>query len=456
VADVRKLRQAALKAVEKADWKRALECYGALAQEEPADPVWALRIAEISRRLGRKGDAVEAFARASDLYARQGFLLKAIAACKTLLEIEPGNTAALETLAALHAASGRPAPGARPAAAAAPPVSAPLEELSLGEYVRGRSTDVLPVVSSAIEIPLDEDEPAERALTSQAIAEQALPKTPFFSALSERHLRMAVAGTRLVRLAPGEAVFRQGDPGDALFVVASGEVAVQGQEGGARGVRRASPDADHRGGVWGPSQGPQDSRELARLGEGAFFGEIALLVDQPRNATVVAATDTELLAIDRALVHALVADAPALLQVILRFLRDRLLASVFETSPLFAPFSAADRKELAARFRWLEVERGVALTQQGQPGRALFVLLAGRAAVVRDGARVAALGPFDVCGELSLLDQAPAVATVETESKCFVLALPRAGFAELVVTHPQILEYVGSLADGRRRGPAIT
>lgn len=152
------------------------------------------------------------------------------------------------------------------------------------------------------------------------------------------------------------------------------------------------------------------------------------------------------------MVHALLADAPELLQVILRFLRDRLLATLFETSPLFAPFSAGERKALGARFRWLEVERGVSVTQQGGTGRALFVLLAGRAAVLRDGARIATLGPFDVCGEMSLLDRAPAVATVETETKCFVLALPRADFAELVVTHPQLLEYVASLADDRKRG----
>src|SRR5205823_6089366 len=149
--------------------------------------------------------------------------------------------------------------------------------------------------------------------------------------LSERHLRMAIAGVRLIRLGPGEAVFTQGDPGDALFVVASGEVAVRAPI--EVGTLAGSPNPPAMVRV-GQSPTLPTQVELARLGEGAFFGEIALLTDQPRNATVVATRDTELLAIDRALVHALVADAPGLLPVILRFLRDRLLATLFETSPL--------------------------------------------------------------------------------------------------------------------------
>ena len=75
------------------------------------------------------------------------------------------------------------------------------------------------------------------------------------------------------RSTPDEVLFHEGDPGDALYVIVEGEVAVQ-----AEGPPRV---------------------EMARLGPGSFIGEVALMTDQPRSATVTAVADAELLRIDR-------------------------------------------------------------------------------------------------------------------------------------------------------------
>ena len=76
-----------------------------------------------------------------------------------------------------------------------------------------------------------------------------------------------------MHLEPNEALFHEGDAGDALYVIVEGEVSVQ-----AEGPPRV---------------------EMARLGAGSFIGEVALMTDQPRSATVTATLDAELLRIDR-------------------------------------------------------------------------------------------------------------------------------------------------------------
>jgi len=73
-----------------------------------------------------------------------------------------------------------------------------------------------------------------------------------------------------VNPAPGETIIRQGDPGDRFYLVEDGAVAV-------------TIDGEH----------------VADLGPGDFFGEIALLRNAPRNATVTASGLVRLLVLER-------------------------------------------------------------------------------------------------------------------------------------------------------------
>lgn len=280
-----------------------------------------------------------------------------------------------------------------------------------------------------MEIPVDEEFPAapmpvtspHKGAGRRTMATFVLPKTPFFSVLTPALMRMAIERVRLVPLPAGEVLFSRGDPGDDFYVVAWGEVAVLV---------------------------PQ---EVARLSEGDFFGEIALLADQPRNATVRATVDSQVLAFDRALLSDLVAASPELLVVLLRFLRERLMVNLAETSPLFAPFTALERLALAVRFQFLEVDDGLRIIEEGDKSAGLFILLAGEAQAIAGGRVVAQMGPGEVFGEISLISGHPSTASVTTTCKSFLLFLPRADFSEIIMTHPQVLEYLASLAEARAR-----
>src|SRR5215471_4344649 len=102
-ADIRKLKEEAQRAIEKGKWKKAAELYDEVARAQPEDTGALHRAGESYRKLGKPDEAVARFEREAALYARQGFLIKAIAICKLILEIDPSHTKTQETLAHLYA-----------------------------------------------------------------------------------------------------------------------------------------------------------------------------------------------------------------------------------------------------------------------------------------------------------------------------------------------------------------
>ncbi|MFC1846284.1 cyclic nucleotide-binding domain-containing protein, partial [Chloroflexota bacterium] len=96
----------------------------------------------------------------------------------------------------------------------------------------------------------------------------ALKDLSVFQGLSSEQLRLVKQFVRPAAFKAGEILFREGDPGDGMFFILSGYVSV------------FSGGRDHR---------------LATFDEGVFFGEMAILEDEPRSATVRAETDTKLL-----------------------------------------------------------------------------------------------------------------------------------------------------------------
>jgi NADH:ubiquinone reductase (H+-translocating) len=95
-------------------------------------------------------------------------------------------------------------------------------------------------------------------------------------------------GVRREYFEAGQVVFNEGDRGDWLYVITDGEVEVLKDTGAG-----------------GPTA-------LRRLGPGECFGEIALVSDRPRSATVRAITSTNVLALDRAAFQALFGTLPPL------------------------------------------------------------------------------------------------------------------------------------------------
>jgi CRP/FNR family transcriptional regulator, cyclic AMP receptor protein len=78
------------------------------------------------------------------------------------------------------------------------------------------------------------------------------------------------------------------------------------------------------------------------------------------------------------------------------------------------------------------------IVRQGEVGTGFFLVVSGRARVVRDGATIAELGPGDFFGELSLLDGQPRIATVTAEVPTSCLALASWEFEALLEAQPRL------------------
>ena len=129
--------------------------------------------------------------------------------------------------------------------------------------VVGLLLPILAILTHASLVRIDREPADPRRL-------KLLQGIPMFSPLSPPVLEQLAAGLAPVSASAGEEIIRVGDHGDRFYVVSSGEVEVF-----------------------------VDGRPPKREGEGTYFGEIALLRDVPRTATVRAATDVELYALDR-------------------------------------------------------------------------------------------------------------------------------------------------------------
>ncbi len=282
--------------------------------------------------------------------------------------------------------------------------------------------NVLPL-DPDLELSLDDAEPIADPTPGPA-ARRALLSTPLFSEVSPIVLEKLIAKMGLLELQPGAVLFREGETGQELYIVSEGEVAVQ-----------------------------TAGKELARLGPGAFFGEVALVTDLPRSATIRALTRVELLSIDREVIREAAADHPEVVTVLLRFVRDRLIDRITHTSEMFAPFTEGERAALAQRFELVEVVPDAVLITQGERADGLYLIVAGRVEVWRDGAGgaiLSTLGSGDVFGELSLLTNSGSTANVRSVSRVLALRMPASTFLEVIMTHPQVLAYIGELAERRQ------
>ncbi len=129
--------------------------------------------------------------------------------------------------------------------------------------------------------------------------------SPLFEVLGDNERAALVKEMELESHEEGSVIISEGDPGDSMYVISSGEVKVY-----TRGTGKT-------GAVY-----------LAKLGEGDFFGEVSVLTGKPRTATITASRPTELLRLDKEKLDNALAKHPGIRKVLDAFYKKRANSTV--------------------------------------------------------------------------------------------------------------------------------
>lgn len=129
---------------------------------------------------------------------------------------------------------------------------------------------------------------------------QALRQVPMFRGIDPARLKLLAFTSERVHFSQGQTFFTQGDAADAAYLILEGEAAVLLEGGAADPIR------------------------LAVLGVNALVGEMGILADQPRSATIRADAATTALRIDRRVFLELLGQFPQIAIAVMRELAHRL------------------------------------------------------------------------------------------------------------------------------------
>lgn len=233
---------------------------------------------------------------------------------------------------------------------------------------------------------------------------RAIGKILLFSQLAPEELAKVAAAMKYTVVPPGTDIIRERDMGDALFVILEGGVEVLKEDESGQPIL------------------------VTKLGPGDVFGEIALLDQVPRTSTVRSMDSPRLLALSKAdfeklMVSALGAEKIKVIVQVCAFLKR---------NPLFADWHPQALMNMAREFTFQEFPSGGEVIREGKTNDAFFLIYEGDFEVRKGDEAVARLAPGNFCGEISLLQDSPATATVVASRPGRCLRLAREKFLKFI------------------------
>jgi cAMP-dependent protein kinase regulator len=205
-------------------------------------------------------------------------------------------------------------------------------------------------------------------------------------------------------------VISQGDQGDYFYVVEKGSFDVYVNPSGTL------------------ASGPEGlGSKVGTIESGGSFGELALMYNAPRAATVISAENSCLLwSLDRVTFRRILMDST--------FQRRRLYENFLEDVPILSTLNKYERSKIADALETQTLPAGTVIIKEGDAGEAFYLLETGEAEAYKIGVQgaVKQYQKGDYFGELALLNDAPRAASVISKTEVKVAALSKDGFQRLL------------------------
>jgi CRP-like cAMP-binding protein len=181
-----------------------------------------------------------------------------------------------------------------------------------------QKAETIPAVREVLlEVNRSKSEPADSVNAAEEISADELRQFPRLAMLTDKQLEQVRRFGELRVALPGTRIIRKGDPGDALYLVLSGEVRVRLLVG-------------------------MEDKTLFTIRPGQFFGEMAMFNDSPRSADVVAVSETRLMRVTQHAFLLFIEEIPELASRILYNLASTLADRLVAANTRFQMDAAAD------------------------------------------------------------------------------------------------------------------
>jgi len=385
----------------------ALRWAAAIVKEDPRTATGLLvtgrLLGDMGRpEVGREAGAV-AMARAIDLEN----LPLAVAAAREVERLGGDVGPALDEIAAAFCRGSARLGEGMPPPPPLPPAESfqPLHAVLTGAALLNRATEIV--------------HEAKRLLAAET-SRPGIASLPLFSRLGQPALRALLGTLTPVWLGEGARVMDQGTPGTEAYFVARGELTAEREHDGRKVV-------------------------LARLANGAVFGEMALLSRGPRAASVVTGRPSIVLRAGRDDLDAVADVHPEVGAELAAYGRDRMVQNLVRMSDLFALLPEEGRAALVDRCAIRLFEAGDRLLARGEAAPGVLVLASGDAQLIGvdaasgdplvEGTR----GPGDVVGAAATVLRRPVEADVIALHPIVALFLSVKDFAGVIEEQPSVL-----------------
>jgi CRP-like cAMP-binding protein len=243
---------------------------------------------------------------------------------------------------------------------------------------------------------------------------------PIFGHFDDTALEELAGRMRQVTYKRGRKIIEQGERGDDLFVLASGEAQV------------VITSADGRESI------------VSVLQPGDAFGEIALLERGPRTATVRTTQRSQVYVLGRRDFDRLYPEGSEERALLTGNLR--LIKLILEAQAL-SHLTTRQVRKLLSKAQTVSFSSGQRIVSEGEEGDAVYLICEGKAKVSQGGEELAVLGPGDLVGIISLVKGGIRTADVDAEGPVRCLRLPKPLFLQLCFANPLVALLVADLSD---------